>query len=189
LSLKHLVLNARADGFSSAAAILAGGLAVGAYLNAKYHIAHDLDTFAGHWNPRTTRRFVEQQFAQGRLLHFNILEDHALRQRPDQLFLIFEERTFTYLQFYNAVVRAGNWLLKDLDVQRGEIVALVGGNSPEFLILWYALEGIGAIPSFVNYNLSGNSLLHCIKVRNLNPQSPLLTLVLDLQLSIHADRC
>jgi acyl-CoA synthetase (AMP-forming)/AMP-acid ligase II len=55
-------------------------------------------------------------------------------------------------------------MLKDLDIQRGEIVALVGGNSPEYLVLWFALEAIGALPSFVNCNLNGNSLLHCIKV-------------------------
>ena len=64
-----------------------------------------------------------------------------------------------------AVTRVGNWLLKELGIQRGEIVALDGGNSPEYLIIWYALEGIGAVPSFVNNNLNGQSLLHCIKVR------------------------
>lgn len=54
--------------------------------------------------------------------------------------------------------------MKDLDVKEGEIVALDGGNTPEYLVLWYALEGIGAVPSFVNNNLTGKSLIHCIAV-------------------------
>jgi acyl-CoA synthetase (AMP-forming)/AMP-acid ligase II len=56
-------------------------------------------------------------------------------------------------------------MIKELSIQRGDIIALDGGNSPEYLMMWYAIEGIGALPSFINNNLTGNSLLHCIKVR------------------------
>jgi len=109
-------------------------------------------------------RFLEDRVKKDQMLTFFILEDHALRQRPNQLALIFENRSWTYNELYRSVIRVGNWLLKDLGVKRGEIVALDGGNSPEYLMIWFALEGIGAIPSFVNNNLAGNSLVHCIKV-------------------------
>jgi acyl-CoA synthetase (AMP-forming)/AMP-acid ligase II len=55
--------------------------------------------------------------------------------------------------------------MSELGVKEGEIVALDGGNTPEYMVLWYALEGVGAVPSFVNNNLTGKSLLHCISVR------------------------
>jgi acyl-CoA synthetase (AMP-forming)/AMP-acid ligase II len=109
-------------------------------------------------------RYLADCMKNDRLLTFFVLEDQALRNRPNQLFLIFENRTWTYSEFYRSLLRVGNWLMKDLGIKRGEIVALDGGNSPEYLMLWYALEGIGGIPSFVNNNLTGNSLVHCIKV-------------------------
>ena len=59
--------------------------------------------------------------------------------------------------------------MKDLGIQKGEIVAIDGPNSPEYLMLWFALDGIGAVPSFVNCNLTGQPLLHCVKVRRDGP--------------------
>lgn len=37
-------------------------------------------------------------------------------------------------------------------------------NSPEFLFLWYGMHCIGAAPAFLNYNLEGKALLHCLSV-------------------------
>ena len=55
--------------------------------------------------------------------------------------------------------------MKDLGVKVGEVVAIDGGNSAEYLLLWFALDAIGAITSFVNWNLTGAGLVHCVKVR------------------------
>ena len=55
-------------------------------------------------------------------------------------------------------------LLDDLGIQVDEVVAMDGGNSPEYLMLWFALDAIGAVPSFVNWNLTGTGLVHCVKV-------------------------
>lgn len=54
--------------------------------------------------------------------------------------------------------------MKDLGVQKGEMVALNGPNSPEYLMLWFALEAVGARVSYVNWNLTGTALAHSIKV-------------------------
>ena len=37
-------------------------------------------------------------------------------------------------------------------------------NSAEFLIIWLALLSIGCSPAFLNYNLEGVALLHCLDV-------------------------
>jgi len=55
-------------------------------------------------------------------------------------------------------------LMNDLGVQKGEMVAIDGPNSPEYLMLWYALDGIGACISFVNCHLTGAPLVHSAKV-------------------------
>lgn len=36
-------------------------------------------------------------------------------------------------------------------------------NSPQFVFLWLGLWSIGAVPAFINYNLTGDPLLHSIK--------------------------
>ena len=54
--------------------------------------------------------------------------------------------------------------MNDLGIQRGEMIALDGPNSPEFMMLWFGLEGIGASVSFINCHLTGTPLVHSVKV-------------------------
>lgn len=37
-------------------------------------------------------------------------------------------------------------------------------NSEKFIFLWLGLWAIGAKPAFINYNLTGKALAHCIRV-------------------------
>lgn len=97
-------------------------------------------------------------------MYYNF-EDHASANRPNHLFLECEGRSWTYKQFFADLQRVGNWLMNDLGIRRDEIVAIDGPNSPEYLMLWFALDGIGACPSFINCNLTGQALEHCVKVR------------------------
>ena len=62
----------------------------------------------------------------------------------------------------------GNWLIHNLGIQRGEMVALDGPNSAEYLLIWFALEGIGAGVSFINCHLTGAPLVHSVKVGRKN---------------------
>jgi acyl-CoA synthetase (AMP-forming)/AMP-acid ligase II len=87
--------------------------------------------------------------------------------------LDFEGELWTYKRFYLAVQRVGNWLMNDLGIQKGEVVALDGPNSCSYLLLWFALEGIGACPAFINSNLTGESLQHCVKVSHFDVQPAL----------------
>lgn len=77
-----------------------------------------------------------------RVLMYHILEDHALKNRPNHPFLIFEGQTWTYRQFYDCIVKVANWLMNDLGIQTGEMVAINGGNSPEYYMLWFALDAV-----------------------------------------------
>jgi acyl-CoA synthetase (AMP-forming)/AMP-acid ligase II len=149
---------------TTAAAALAGTAAVAAYLEAKLHISHDLNATGSLNNAAgTAQNWVAQKEAQGRLLVCHLIEDHAL-QNPDNLFLEFEDRSWTYAQFYSDIQRVGNWLMKDLGIQKGELVAIDGPNSPEYLLVWFAVDAIGAAMSFINCNLTGTALTHCVKL-------------------------
>ena len=74
---------------------------------------------------------------------------------------------WTFGEVYEQTVRYAQWLL-DQGVRPGQLVGFYLHNSPEFMMLWYATLCIGAAPSFLNYNLEGNGLLHCLKVCEAN---------------------
>jgi acyl-CoA synthetase (AMP-forming)/AMP-acid ligase II len=134
------------------------------YINAKYLLWNDLK--AGTMSNRTADaiRFVNERYNSQQMLMYHFFEEHATGPRGKNLFLMFEGREWTYAQFYADLQRVGNWLMNDLGVKQNEIVALDGGNSPEFLMLWFALDGIGACPAFINCNLTSKPLVHCVQL-------------------------
>jgi len=48
-------------------------------------------------------------------------------------------------------------------VRPGQLVAFYLQNAPEFMFAWLGLWAIGCAPAMINYNLSGEALLHCLK--------------------------
>ena len=49
-------------------------------------------------------------------------------------------------------------------IQPGDLVAMYLHNSAEFLMIMFATLCIGAGPAFINYNLEGKALMHCLSV-------------------------
>jgi acyl-CoA synthetase (AMP-forming)/AMP-acid ligase II len=101
---------------------------------------------------------------EGKPLLYHVFKEHAAGSNANNLFLIFEDRSWTYKQFFEDIQRVGNWLMNDLGVKPEEIVAIDGGNSPEYLLLWFGLESIRAIPAFINCNLTAGPLTHSVKL-------------------------
>jgi hypothetical protein len=144
----------------------AGVSALAAYLNAKFHVVHDLKNARGGLAPSPdVVEMITNCVTRKRVLHYHVLEDQALRNNSNTPFLMFEGKTWTYKEFFECITRVGNWLMHDLGVGVDEVVAINGGNSPEYLMLWFGLDAIGAVPSFVNWQLTGPGLVHCAKVR------------------------
>ena len=105
-----------------------------------------------------------ERFAQNRMLMYHVFEQHATGKNADNLFLMFEDRSWTYKQFFTDIHRVANWLMKDLNIKPQEIVAIDGGNSPEYLLLWFGLEAAHACPAFINCNLTAGPLSHSVKL-------------------------
>ncbi|TKA75217.1 hypothetical protein B0A55_05890 [Friedmanniomyces simplex] len=133
---------------------VAGGAAAAAYLDAKLHVRHDLAAGVLTDPVARAQEYVAQRQGQRRMLIYHLLEDNVLSNRSGNLFLEYEGRSWTYKQFYDSVQRVGNWLMNDIGVRQGEMVALNGLNSAEYLFLWFALEGIGARIAFTNCHLT-----------------------------------
>ncbi|KAK8017766.1 hypothetical protein PG993_014092 [Apiospora rasikravindrae] len=141
-----------------------GTAAVAAYLDGKYHLRGDLSTPSPYWRLLKLQLLKKRKEWADKLTVFDILQDYANSSAGDNLFLIFEGRTWTYAQFFAALQPVGNWLINDLGIQRGEVVAIDSGNCPEYLLLLFALNGIGAAAALLNCNLTGKALVHCAKI-------------------------
>jgi acyl-CoA synthetase (AMP-forming)/AMP-acid ligase II len=96
---------------------------------------------------------------------FYHLEECALASSTaDHPFLVYNGRSWTYKETYELALRYGTWLKQTYNIKPREVVAMDFMNCPNFIFLWMGIWGIGATPAFINYNLTGAPLLHCLKV-------------------------
>ncbi|KAI0883885.1 fatty acid transporter [Annulohypoxylon maeteangense] len=140
----------------------AGSAALAAYLDARFHIRNDIKAGSNQRRAAGWQNNIAEQIRNGKTHVYHILEDQA--KDPSLVFIIFEGREYTYAEFFKAIHPIGNWLMKDLGIRKGEMVALDGGNSPEYVMLWFALEAIGASIAFINCNLTAHPLVHSVKI-------------------------
>lgn len=102
--------------------------------------------------------------ARDQLNLFYFLESRAKSwSTANKVFFWFEGQTWTYAETYDAVLRYGSWLRNELGVQPKDIVAVDFQNSNQFVFIWLGLWSIGARPAFINYNLTGAAVTHCLK--------------------------
>lgn len=162
-SSHHIVPSADIVPVPTVAAAIAGGLATAAYLDAKFLVRHDLSS-GSLGQTKKALAFTTDRFVQNKMLMYHFFEEHANGKNANNLFLIFEDRSWTYKQFFEDLHRVANWLMKDLGIKPQEIVAIDGGNSPEYLLLWFGLEALNACPAFINCNLTAGPLKHSVKL-------------------------
>ncbi len=77
--------------------------------------------------------------------------------------LISESRSLTWAAFNGLANRYASRLVA-IGVQRGDVVSLLMENRIEFLALTVALNKIGATTGYINTNLRGRPLIHCLTV-------------------------
>lgn len=75
---------------------------------------------------------------------------------------------YTYKQFYDMVLRLSYILKNDYGITSEHTIGVDCMNKPLFIILWFALWNIGAVPAFLNYNTKGRPLVHCIKTADVS---------------------
>ncbi|KAK5635725.1 hypothetical protein RRF57_011437 [Xylaria bambusicola] len=149
----------------TAAGAAVGALAAGMYLDARFLIRNDLRQGNRKLATYLGMRYIAQKTRENKLLMYdNAFEDRVGTPAGDYTCLIFEGRQWTYTEFRNAIQPVANWLLKDLGIKKNEIVALDGGNTPEYLLIMFALEAIGAASALLNCNLTSNALAHSVKL-------------------------
>ncbi|KAL2358784.1 putative long-chain fatty acid transporter [Cryomyces antarcticus] len=132
-----------------------------AYLNARLSLFYDYNLLGSFIAGSVVGNVAQRR---DRVNLFYVLEGHALNPKTaSNIFLIYQNRQWTYKEAYERVLQYATWLKRRHAVAKGEIVAMDFTNSELFIWMWWALWALGAKPAFVNYNLRGDPLLHCIR--------------------------
>jgi fatty-acyl-CoA synthase len=91
-----------------------------------------------------------------------LLEARAARF-PERPFVVFEDRRTTYREHDAAANRVARWA-HGVGLRRGDVVALLMENRPEYLSTWMGLAKLGVVTALVNTNLTGRALRHALAV-------------------------
>ncbi|CAG9764412.1 unnamed protein product [Ceutorhynchus assimilis] len=84
-------------------------------------------------------------------------------KHPDKVAFYFEEETWTFEKLERLSNQIAHYF-KSKGYKKGDSVALLLDNRPEYVALWLGLSKIGVISALINTNLVADSLFHSIIV-------------------------
>lgn len=89
------------------------------------------------------------------------LEERA-RDHADTPFILFEEERLTFAAV-NARANRIAHAARAAGLKKGDVVALLMHNRPDFVVIWLGLAKIGVVTALINTSATGNVLLHAMK--------------------------
>ncbi|WP_439815194.1 long-chain-acyl-CoA synthetase [Zavarzinia sp. CC-PAN008] len=89
----------------------------------------------------------------------------VIDRHRDRLAIISDEASYTYRDYEEHANRYANWALAQ-GWKRGDVVALLMENRPEYLFAWLGLAKAGLTSALINTNLMGQPLAHSLTVAN-----------------------
>lgn len=92
----------------------------------------------------------------------DIIEGWAAK-RPNNVAIWFEDKKYTYRQYDAQANRYARWA-QSLGLKRGDAVALLMENRPEYLFAWGGLIKIGVTVALINTNLRERALAHSFAI-------------------------
>ncbi|KAI9482511.1 hypothetical protein BDB00DRAFT_965736 [Zychaea mexicana] len=145
------------------ASLAALGLLGTMYLDSRYRVAKDINTIWTLLKVLTRVRKLEREDR----MHIYYRFKERAKEEPDRVFLISENQKYTFGQLERASNRLAHWLLSQ-NVKPKDVVCMMYPNHPAFVVSFFAISKIGAIPSLINTSLADSALLHCIKIAKTN---------------------
>lgn len=92
-------------------------------------------------------------------MNLSEIVDHAAETMPEHTALVFEDRKISYAELQRAVNKLSNALVK-ASVKKGDRVALIMPNTPQFVITYFAAIRIGAVAVTLNPVSTVHELSH-----------------------------
>ena len=144
---------------ATAAAVAAGSLAGAAYLDGKFHIRKDLEALS---RLRKGAKEYARVVKEDKVCFWYVVEEQC-KKSWNRRAIWSREAEYTFGRLYEESVQYAQWMLEQ-GVKPGELVGMYMMNSPRFMSVWFACSAIGAAPAFINFNLEGKALMHCLEV-------------------------
>jgi fatty-acyl-CoA synthase len=94
---------------------------------------------------------------------FPAVIDELAERHGDKPALLSERESFSYRVLAERSRRYCRWALAQ-GLVKGDVVALLMPNRPEYLAIWLGLTRAGATVALLNTNLGGSSLAYCIDI-------------------------
>lgn len=112
-------------------------------------------TFSANVQSLLKRREIAEDMSWAELI------EEKARRYGDRIFLIFEDKQFSFRQMDENANRVANFLLA-LGAGKGKGVAIIMANSPEYLDVYIGSQKIGMYSIPINTSLRGDSLLYIL---------------------------
>ena len=106
---------------------------------------------------RASRRHKDRTFSE-------VIQDLASKH-PHNIAIYFEDQSISYESYNARANKIARWAVKN-NLQKGDAVAVLLPNYPDFLMTWLGIIRAGGIAALLNTNLRGKSLAHCLNVVN-----------------------
>ena len=97
------------------------------------------------------------------------VSDHfqqTAKKYPNKVAIMFEDRQMTFKEVDEISNKIANMLRSSTNLRHGDTVAIFMENCPEYVLVYLALSKIGVTGAFINHNLRGDALTHCISIAN-----------------------
>ncbi|XP_029920590.1 long-chain fatty acid transport protein 6 [Myripristis murdjan] len=105
---------------------------------------------------------LKSRMQKGIITYLDYLLYHA-RKSPNKPFIVFEEQTLTYRDVDRRSTRFAKVFRAEGALRKGDVVALLMCNEPDFICVWFGLCKLGCEVAFLNFNIKSQSLLHCLQ--------------------------
>ncbi|ODN04513.1 Long-chain fatty acid transport protein 4, partial [Orchesella cincta] len=89
--------------------------------------------------------------------------DNTANKYPKKVCFYFEDEAWTFRQVQEYANRIANYFSKE-GYKKGDKIAFIMENRPEYVATWLGLSKIGVIPSLININLREESLKHALEL-------------------------
>src|ERR1044072_8419284 len=90
----------------------------------------------------------------------DVVEAQA-RATPDAIVFHYLDSTISYAALTAPADRIAHWA-RQTGIERGEAVALLMENRPDYVVAWLGLLKAGAVAALINPNLAGSPFAHSI---------------------------
>ncbi|KAJ7579248.1 hypothetical protein C8J56DRAFT_340334 [Mycena floridula] len=113
---------------------------------------------------------VETRLIDGRLLktykhlwpNTRAFWTEAVSRHSEKTYIVFDDQRLSYLQVHQQVIKAASLLRNIYRISKGDRVGICSRNCPEYLVVFWACQLLGAVPVLANAWLPLESLRFCL---------------------------